>query len=949
MLEMEENKPKTEIAEMKNLMSFKRAAFGLLLGALPLAGISQNAAGNEAASKAIIDFEATVEVDKGMVITSPGSGFDTLVVDISFSGTFDTAAENEFVVMLSDPQGSFMQNTTEVIRLAEAEDTVYNWVVPTTVADGDLYRVGVRSTLLDSVVGQSLQFRIKYEYAAEKQIPNSGFEVWMNEGETVAEPVGWHSFKTAGGDLSTMGGDQLHESSDVRPGSLGSRSAKINSKQILGIPANGNLTTGRINMGSMTAADITGNYNFTDLTDPAHALPFTTVPDSLTFWVKFMMTDKLYQSTGLFQGFYVTDSSDMYAALTVTIHDGDTSYQDPNVDSLKQGMETHVVAKAQQLFPDTKGEWVRYSVPFEPGMSDRPEYILVSLTTNINPGMGPGSTATKADTIWLDDMLMIYNPTVSIALEKNDISFGRTSIGFNAVLDGTFNPSNLAFADSNLLIVEADTLNDFSTAQVLYSQKQGEGSVSGDLDLSELKIGKTYYVRARTTNYAAVSTTITMHMLDERTEFAVNYSVEGSEEASVKVYRNNDADSLAVGTIVDIYDSLTFIVSYPEDEKFLGWYENGILLASTDTVTVGSVMRDYALTARLAPRYYSLEISGVSEQAGSVLVCYAGSGDTVADLDRIEVPADLTLTAIPAQYRVLEGFYTADSVLIGRTSPLAFHMAGDTAVHVRFARQTGALTIELEGIDYVENYVVTYAESGDTLTDLKAIELPAELSLSATAVSGGHVEGVYTEDGQLLSATVPFNFTMVKDTVFSIRFARNPADSATLEVVIPVSGLNSWDVVYAGTDQSVFEEGNDPVKLEVPVELTISAVPESGYLFDGFYAVPDNALMSATTPYTFTLTKDTVIQIYVKPDVANESSDAFRVRVYPNPVKDQLHVEGRNLDRIEIFNMMGAKVMEAELEAGSGLPQIQRLPEGMYIYKVYNTMQDVVVGRIVKL
>lgn len=858
MLEMEENKPKTEIAEMKNLMSFKRAAFGLLLGALPLAGISQNAAGSEAASKAITDFEATVEVDKGMVITSPGSGFDTLVVDISFSGTFDTAAENEFVVMLSDPQGSFAQNTTEVIRLAEAEDTVYNWVVPTTVADGDLYRVGVRSTLLDSVVGQSLQFRIKYEYAAEKQIPNSGFEVWMNEGETVAEPVGWHSFKTAGGDLSTMGGDQLHESSDVRPGSLGSRSAKINSKQILGIPANGNLTTGRINMGSMTAADITGNYNFTDLTDPAHALPFTTVPDSLTFWVKFMMTDKLYQSTGLFQGYYVTDSSDMYAALTVTIHDGDTSYQDPNVDSLKQGMETHVVAKAQQLFPDTKGEWVRYSVPFEPGMSDRPEYILVSLTTNINPGMGPASTATKADTIWLDDMLMIYNPTVSIALEKNDISFGRTSIGFNAVLDGTFNPSNLAFADSNLLIVEADTLNDFSTAQVLYSQKQGEGSVSGDLDLSELKIGKTYYVRARTTNYAAVSTTITMHMLDERTEFAVNYSVEGSEEASVKVYRNNDADSLAVGTIVDIYDSLTFIVSYPEDEKFLGWYENGALFASTDTVVVDSVMRDYALTARLAPRYYSLSLSGFEESEGSVWVLQGS--DTVKDLDRIEVPADLTLTAIPAQYRILEGFYTADSVLIGRTSPLAFHMAGDTAVQVRFARQTGKLTINLVEPDLAESYTVTYAESGQAVEDRNAIALPADLTLTAEAIPGERFVGFYS----------------------------------------------------------------------------------------GRETVAEN-LLSRESPFTFTMTGDTTLYLVFGPGAANESSDAFRVRVYPNPVKDQLHVEGRNLDRIEIFNMMGAKVMEAELEAGSGLPQIQRLPEGMYIYKVYNTMQDVVVGRIVKL
>lgn len=860
MLEMEENKPKTEIAEMKNLMSFKRAAFGLLLGALPLAGISQNAAGNEAASKAITDFEATVEVDKGMVITSPGSGFDTLVVDISFSGTFDTAAENEFVVMLSDPQGSFMQNTTEVIRLAEAEDTVYNWVVPTTVADGDLYRVGVRSTLLDSVVGQSLQFRIKYEYAAEKQIPNSGFEVWMNEGETVAEPVGWHSFKTAGGNLSMMGGDQLHESSDVRPGSLGSRSARINSNQILGIPANGNLTTGRINMGSMTAADITGNYNFTDLTDPAHALPFTTVPDSLTFWVKFMMTDKLYQSTGLFQGFYVTDSSDMYAALTVTIHDGDTSYQDPNVDSLKQGMETHVVAKAQQLFPDTKGEWVRYSVPFEPGMSDKPEYILVSLTTNINPGMGPGSTATKADTIWIDDMLMIYNPTVSLNLAATEVLDGIETLAFDAVLDGTFNPSNLVFADSNLLIVEADTLDDFSTAQVVYSRKQGEGNVSGNLDIADLKAGKTWYVRARTTNYPAVSESQVLYTLEDRAYFNVQYGVEGSEEAEVQVFRNAETEALASGDTVDRYDSLTFIVSYPEDEKFLGWYENGVLFASTDTVAVDSVMRDYALTARLAPRYYSLEISGVSEQDGSVLVCYAGSGDTVADLDRIEVPADLTLTAIPAQYRILEGFYTADSVLIGRTSPLAFHMAGDTAVHVRFARQTGKLTINLVEPDLAESYTVTYAESGQAVEDRNAIALPADLTLTAEAIPGERFVGFYS----------------------------------------------------------------------------------------GRETVAEN-LLSRESPFTFTMTGDTTLYLVFGPGAANESPDAFRVRVYPNPVKDQLHVEGQNLDRIEIFNMMGAKVMEAEIEAGSGLPQIQRLPEGMYIYKVYSTMQDVVVGRIVKL
>lgn len=602
---------------MKSFMSFRKVAFGLLLGTLPLAGSSLNAAGDAGlGAKVISGFKAAVSVDKGMVIATPGSGFDTLAVSIDFSGVFDTAAANEFVVELSDPQGSFAQNTTEIVRLTEAKDTVYGWIVPSTVADGDFYRVHVRSTLLDSVVGQSLQFRVRKEYEAEAQIPNSGFEVWQNEGMAEAEPLGWHSFKTASGTLSSMGGSQLQVSSDVRPGSAGKYSAQIRSNVIMGVPANGNLTTGRINMGSMTAADITGNYNFTDLTDPGHAMPFATVPDSLTFWVKFTMTDKLYQSTGLMQGFNVTDSSDMYAAVTVTIHDGDTAYQDPNVDSLKQGMETHVVAKAQQLIPDSKGEWVRYSLPFEPGMSQNPRYILVSVTTNINPGCGPagtfsGMTATRVDTLWLDDMLMIYTPEVSLAVEEREISLGRESVGFEAVLSGTINPSNINGLDSNLLIVEADTLADFSSASLdtLYNQKADAGTVKADLDLSDLLPGKTYYLRARTTNYAAVSDTLSLQMLEESTEVEVVYEVEGSDEAEIRLYRNAEEESLLSGSWVGMHDSLTFIAVYPENERFLGWYENDTLQGMADTLVVGDVQRAYHLVARFEASFANEDAS----------------------------------------------------------------------------------------------------------------------------------------------------------------------------------------------------------------------------------------------------------------------------------------------------------------------------------------------------
>lgn len=849
---------------MNKLMKFRNMAFGLMLGAAPLAGFASNDSQSilSSGAKAVT---ATVSVDKGMVITNPESDFDTLKVDVAVSGLTE-GERSEFVVRLSDPAGSFEANTTEIARLVSDTganvDTIVAWIVPDTVPEGDFYKVGVFAGTQDTLSVETLMFRIKHEYAAEKQIPNSGFEVWMNEGEfrqpaygsplSLAEPVGWHSFKTATGNaysLAEMFGGlaDIYPSANVRPGSEGQRSVQVTSKFALIATANGNLTTGKINMGTATAADITQNYNFSDMEDPAHAVPFTTVPDSLTFWVQFEPTN---DPTG-------NQSSDsMQAAVTVTIHD-DFRYQDPTeADSII----SHVVAKAQQLFYGTKGEWVRYSLPFTAGQSTDPRYILVSVTTNINPGVGVSSMTASLDTLWLDDMLMIYNPTVSLNLAATEVLDGIETLAFDAVLDGTFNPSNLVFADSNLLIVEADTLDDFSTAQVVYSRKQGEGNVSGNLDIADLKAGKTWYVRARTTNYPAVSESQVLYTLEDRAYFNVQYGVEGSEEAEVQVFRNAETEALASGDTVDRYDSLTFIVSYPEDEKLLGWYENGILFASTDTVAVDSVMRDYALTARLAPRYYSLEISGVSEQDGSVLVCYAGSGDTVADLDRIEVPADLALTAIPAQYRVLEGFYTADSVLIGRTSPLTFHMAGDTAVHVRFARQTGTLTINLMGIDYAESYTVAYAESGEAVEDRNAIELPAELTLTAEAIVGNRFEGF-----------------------------------------------------YAGTE---IEPGN---------------------------------LLSSESPFTFTMEGDTTLTLLFGPGTANESLDVFQVRVYPNPASEVLHVSGKALDRIELFSTTGLKVADFRLEADNAQLEVSSLPQGLYIYKVYDKRGSTASGRFLKL
>ena len=122
-------------------------------------------------------------------------------------------------------------------------------------------------------------------------LPNGGFEgAWTNN-----EPQGWHSFVSATGPFSGFvkgNTGQFVQSDEVRPGSKGAHSAVISSQSVIGgVNANGNCTNGQIYAGSMTAADATGNYNFSD-PDSAFNTPFHGRPDSIVFWAKYIPGDR---------------------------------------------------------------------------------------------------------------------------------------------------------------------------------------------------------------------------------------------------------------------------------------------------------------------------------------------------------------------------------------------------------------------------------------------------------------------------------------------------------------------------------------------------------------------------------------------------------------------------------------------------------------------------------
>ena len=258
-------------------------------------------------------------------------------------------------------------------------------------------------------------------------VTNGGFEGnWTNN-----EPAGWHSFASATGQYASfVSGNtaQFTQSADIRPGSTGSHSAKIESKYTVGVKANGNCTNGQINAGSMSATDAKGNYGFSEPDNSGYNTPFVGNPDSLVFWAKYVPG-----------GGNLSDENNKARAHAVLITAA--RYQDPETSDYS-AVKIADAAINYSAAADTG--WQRLSVPFEytelnPALT---EYMLITFTTNQEPG-GGNSTKKSPDDVYLDDVEMVYNHSLaSFSMDGAAVTFSDGQ----AVSELEFSDSDYTFA-----------------------------------------------------------------------------------------------------------------------------------------------------------------------------------------------------------------------------------------------------------------------------------------------------------------------------------------------------------------------------------------------------------------------------------------------------------------------------------------------------------------------
>ena len=320
-----------------------------------------------------------------------------------------------------------------------------------------------------------------------KQFDNRGFESWANfgSGNDTNEPVHWHSGMSASGTFSGFLSKQIEPSTHVRPGSTGSKSVRMWPKSVVGVTANGNMTCGRMNAGSMSATG-SSNYNYTQRSDNRFNTPINTIPDSLAVWVCFR-----------------SESASQNARARAVIH-GDADFRE--IANGTFDPSDKLVAMASSSFKRTSTSngdytWRRLSIPFvEQGPCHDPRYILFTITTNEIPGQGGTS-----DDMFVDDILLIYNPSIRMgAIEKNHFMMGE-SLTIPYTLEGTMSAENLN-KEANQVIAQLSNANgSFSTPTELGRiTTNSSGSITVTIP-SGIYAGEHYRVRLVTTNYPMVS------------------------------------------------------------------------------------------------------------------------------------------------------------------------------------------------------------------------------------------------------------------------------------------------------------------------------------------------------------------------------------------------------------------------------------------------------------
>ena len=284
---------------------------------------------------------------------------------------------------------------------------------PASVSGTELYSANASGFL----AGQSYEYRLVVDgnyigangtltTEAGAQIPNGDLEDWCDfNGTIVPYHTGINAYWCTGNyGTAALGKNITNESSEVRPGSTGKKSAYMKSEYIVVKFAAGNMYVG--SWGGMSGTDATVYFG----------QPFTynAKPKAIRFWAKWNCGTIDYASGGgCSKG--DPDLCKIFCCMTTDSHKVDsadangTSFS-PSPENMASGDARYdkVLYSAYMETTESQSEWTQIEIPFvfygqDPNQI--PTHIILTFTCSGYGDYFSGSTSSK---LYVDDIELVY-------------------------------------------------------------------------------------------------------------------------------------------------------------------------------------------------------------------------------------------------------------------------------------------------------------------------------------------------------------------------------------------------------------------------------------------------------------------------------------------------------------------------------------------------------------
>ena len=760
------------------------------------------------------------------------------------------------------------------------------------------------------------------------QFDNRGFEQWTNR---VSEPTHWHSGGTATGTFSSWVDSQIEQSTQTRPGSSGTKSVRLYPESILGVTANGNITNGRMNAGSMSATG-SGNYNYTQRSQTAFNTPITQLPDSLTLWVCFR-----------------SQSTSAKAQVKAVVH-GNADYK-IIADGTEEPMNMHV-ATALNSFSRTSPAngaytWRRLSIPFNNnGPCTDVRYILMTATTNETPGSGSTS-----DDLFLDDLLLVYTPALTLNnLEQTQFE-PNEYFTINFTLTGTMSPDNLN-AEANVVIAQLSDANGNFNNPVELGRTTTNTSGVMTARTPDVPAGTNYRIRVISTNYPLVGGNIQ------------TVAIAPSAYTITVTANPNNAGSVTGGGSYNQSQSCTVTATANTGFTFTNWTENGDVVSSNASYTF-NVEGNRSLVANFSLNSYTITATANPSDGGTV----SGAGN-------YNYGASCTLTATAATGYSFTN-WTENGSVVSSDANYTFTVEGNRSLVANFTAITYTITVSAN------------PSNSGTTSGGGTYNHGQSCTVIATSADG-YTFMNWTENGSVVSTDANYTFVVTSNRslvanfeeqlpdTYNINVSPNPNIGGTVtgggtyeggqQCTVTATAntgytFNNWtengEVVTTNASYTFIVEGNRTLVANFTLNnytISVTADPTDGGMVTGAgnYVHGTTCTLTATAHENYEFINWTKDGVEVSTDAtftfivtASEAyvahfnfddyviENASRCQIYPNPFTDILRITtDYTAHSISVFDIYGRLLKKQEVSSTQFDLDLSEFGAGTYLLQV---------------